>query len=217
MTLYERPYLFQLMEAGNWGEMDKRMESVFRELSRFAHSAEHRMEVYGMFYSAFSHFAHRSGRLLLDVLGEELSPGCFPYVSAEQLQRWVLHAAQLLKEEPDRDQERCWDEIVSQVQTYVQEHLSEDVSLQTLADLVYLHPVYLSRLYRARTGERLIDYIIRIKMEHAAVRLKQGGGKIYEVARMVGYFSTSYFCKTFKKQFGCTPMEYRKRQTSVSV
>lgn len=215
-TLYERPYLFQLAEAGNWDEMERRIRTVFQELSRYAHSAEHRMEVYAVFYGAFSHSAHLSGRLLFDVLGEEHSPGLWLHLSVEQLQRWVQHAAQLLKETPDRDQERCWDEIVRQVQIYVQRHLSEDVSLQTLADRVYLHPVYLSKLYRARTGERLIDYIVRIKMEHAAEQLiRRRSCKIYEAARMVGYYSSSYFCKTFKNHFGVTPAEYRKRQNSM--
>lgn len=210
-SLYARPYLFQLVEAGNWDEVDRRIQAVFRELSRYAHSVEHRMEVYAMFFGAFSHSAHRNGRLLFDVLGEEHTPGHRLLLSVEQLRRWVLSAAHRLKEEPDRDQERCWAEIVKQVQSYVQQHLGEDVSLQTLAETVYLHPVYLSKLYRAKTGERLIDYIIRIKMEHAAVVLRRDRAcKIYEVARRVGYQSSSYFCKAFKSQFGVTPVEYRK-------
>jgi AraC-like DNA-binding protein len=101
--------------------------------------------------------------------------------------------------------------IVGRVQTYIRSHLSEDVSLQGLSEQVYLHPAYLSKLYKERTGEGLSDYILRVKMEYAAkLLLLERDKKIYEIGLEVGYQNQSYFSQVFKKWYGMTPLEYRK-------
>jgi two-component system response regulator YesN len=107
--------------------------------------------------------------------------------------------------------------LVERVQAYIRNHLSEDISLQSLSEQVYLHPVYLSAMYKSRTGEGLSEYMMRIKMEHASkLLLSDSSSKIYEVARETGYRNSSYFSKVFKDRFGLTPLEYRKANAPYS-
>jgi two-component system response regulator YesN len=100
--------------------------------------------------------------------------------------------------------------IIAKVHHYIFEHLSGDVSLQTLADHVHIHPVYLSRIYKLETDETLSEYLHRIRMDKAAAMLKQTNERIYKIAQQIG-FDNTYFTRVFKKHFGITPQEYRDR------
>ncbi len=127
------------------------------------------------------------------------------------LKKWVIRAMQYLKDDATVVNKGTWSNIVGQVQSYIRSNLSEDISLQSLSERVYLHPVYLSKLYKVETGEGLSDYISNIKMEHASeLLLSDRDLKIYEVAIMVGFQNSSYFSRVFKNRFGMTPLEFRK-------
>lgn len=170
-----------------------------------------------MFFGAFALFAHRNGKLLFDLLGDPYKSGNQPFMSAEQLRKWVIYAVQKLKEENAREIKGKWADTVAQVQAYIKKNLSEDISLQSLSEQVFLHPVYLSKIYKTETGEGLTDYILRIKMEHAAkLLLSDRDCKVYEVAEKTGFQNPSYFIKVFRNQFGMTPLEYRKAYSPLA-
>lgn len=98
---------------------------------------------------------------------------------------------------------------IQKVQEYVQNNLAEDLSLNSLAEMVFFNPKYLSRLFKQVTGSNLSDYINEKKMAKAKGLLKQSHIKIHEIAKEVGYSSGPYFTKFFKKGANITPQEYR--------
>ncbi|RAV06390.1 response regulator [Paenibacillus sp. YN15] len=102
-------------------------------------------------------------------------------------------------------------DVIEQARQYIAEHITETLSLEELADRFYLSPYYFSRMFKARTGENLIDFMIRYKMEWAMGLLRNPRYKVYEVSHMVGYKSERYFSKTFKNYTGYTPHAYRSR------
>lgn len=99
--------------------------------------------------------------------------------------------------------------IIKQVHELVGSHSGHDLSVKTIADHVFLHPVYLSKIYKAETGEGLGDYIIRMRMERALYLLKHTNKKIYEITTELGYQNPQYFSKMFKKHYNMTPNEFR--------
>jgi len=99
--------------------------------------------------------------------------------------------------------------VVQRVRQFIDERLASDVSLQAIADHVFLHPVYLSKVYKLETGESISDYLFRIRMDRAAYLLKNTHHKIYEITSMLGYQNVPYFIKVFKRHFGKTPQEFR--------
>ena len=99
--------------------------------------------------------------------------------------------------------------IVNNVRNYVVQHLEDDLSLIKLADRVYLHPTYLSRLFRKNTGIKLSEYIESSRVAKAKVLLEIGNAKIYDVARAVGYDTAGSFTRFFRKSTGYSPQEYR--------
>lgn len=100
-------------------------------------------------------------------------------------------------------------DIVSKIKDYIGDHLSEDLSLARLSEVVYFNPSYLSRFFKNTTGINLIDYITEAKMQMAKELLEDQSIKIHEIASMIGIESAAYFARFFKKNTGMTPQEYR--------
>lgn len=104
---------------------------------------------------------------------------------------------------------------IYQVEQYIRLHYHEDITLNSLADLVYLNSNYLSNVFAQVTGCTLNRYIKQIRMEKAQELLLNTNMKVSDINQAVGYPNTSYFCKSFQKMFGATPERFRQRDTSL--
>ncbi|GAA3404724.1 response regulator [Paenibacillus hodogayensis] len=107
--------------------------------------------------------------------------------------------------------------ILTTVNQYIEQHLARDLSLEALADHVYLHPNYLSRLYKQIAGTRISDHIKEKRLQKAKELLANPRLKIQEVATSVGFESAHYFTKVFKKELHMTPQEFRERQQDEKI
>lgn len=99
--------------------------------------------------------------------------------------------------------------IISNAKKYIQEHYIEEITLEKLSEVLYIHPIYLSRLFKKKTGENFIDYLTKVRVEKSKALLGNCSLKIYEIAGMVGYDSPNYYTHIFKKIVGMTPKEYQ--------
>ena len=84
-----------------------------------------------------------------------------------------------------------------------------NLSLQNIADFLSLSPRYLSKKFRQCTDISLNDYILNYRMKQAAILLTDTNLSIKKVAESVGIVNENYFYQLFKKQFGCTPREFK--------
>ena len=98
---------------------------------------------------------------------------------------------------------------IRRIKKYVWTHISEDPTLETLSEVVFLTPNYISTLFKKETGISFKDYVTETKIQKAKELLKSNQLKIQDVAQAVGYHSTPYFSKTFKRVTGMYPSEYR--------
>ena len=100
--------------------------------------------------------------------------------------------------------------IVDTVIKYVQENYQQQISLQELAEQqLFMNASYLSRLFKATTGETFSKYLLTIRLKEAAELLKNSGLRISEIGEYVGFSDSSYFISCFRKQFHMTPKEFR--------
>lgn len=101
--------------------------------------------------------------------------------------------------------------LVEQIINYLEEHYNEKISLDRIADYLYLSPFYISKIFKSETGDAPIHFLIDIRMEKAKDILSSCQGlSIREVAGLVGYDDAYHFSKLFKKKFGIAPSEVRK-------
>ena len=74
--------------------------------------------------------------------------------------------------------------------------------------MVSLDQRYLTRLFKAKKGISLQQYIIDTKMKKAAILIKDFS--VADTAKMVGYDDVFNFSKMFKKNIGVSPLKYKK-------
>ncbi|MBU5348315.1 response regulator [Paenibacillus lautus] len=214
-ALYEPPTFLHLLDVGNREATVNKIHSITLELEDVRKSSQdHLMEVFFHISSAFAYAAHKNGKTMEQLLKNEydtfLSRRTF--ASVKQLETWALHFTDKLFDEIEHGIIDNKTNVIQKVKQYIHDHLSEDVTLQALADQIYLHPVYLSTIFKSETGENIRDYIIRQKMEKAAWLLRHSNDKIYQICTQIGYQNPPYFIKLFKKYFAQTPQEFRENQ-----
>lgn len=101
--------------------------------------------------------------------------------------------------------------VVEKIIDYFEDHYADKISLDQIAENMYLSPFYISRIFKAETGDTPIRYLINIRLEHAWDILKEKKElSIQEVAACVGYDDAYHFSKLFKKKFGVSPSGVKK-------
>lgn len=100
--------------------------------------------------------------------------------------------------------------IVQAALHYMRAHCSEQhLSLNDVADAVYVSQWHLSKLLNRETGQSFFDLLGSMRVEKAKRLLADPARRIHEVAEEAGYADVAHFSKSFKKHVGCTPGEYR--------
>lgn len=102
-------------------------------------------------------------------------------------------------------------QLYEDIQGYVSEHLSRDITLKEVAGRFAYSPNYFGLLFKEQVGVSFNDFVVGLRMERAKDMLQSQQFKIYEVADQVGYKSLTYFTRMFKKAFGMTPGDYKKQ------
>ncbi len=95
---------------------------------------------------------------------------------------------------------------------YVQEHLSENITLDALALYCGRHPNYLSALFKRETNKNIQNYILEERIKKAKHLITYSDYLFIDIAHLCGFESQSYFTVQFKKMVGCTPKEYRNKR-----
>ncbi|WP_217596851.1 response regulator [Cohnella sp. GbtcB17] len=213
-ALYSPPGLQQLLEAGRWADARAKLAAVFEELkSRELDTEEHMLEIVCALTNAFLYIAHLQSKTLAELSSDDADLATDPLKLSRsgQAAAWAFRMLDRLEAGSVREFKDAKYQLIVKIHRFIEERIAEDVSLQTIADHVSLHPVYLSSLYKQETGENMSDYIMRYRMEKAGMLLRTTEIKIYELASCLGFQNPPYFSKLFKSHYGITPQEYRER------
>lgn len=101
--------------------------------------------------------------------------------------------------------------LIHRINKYIHEHYQENIGRNDLAEVFYLAPEYLAKLYRKKTGKYLRDYIGEYRIEKAKELLRNPEMRVSDVAGAVGIDNFPYFSTLFKKYTGLTPNEYKQK------
>lgn len=100
-------------------------------------------------------------------------------------------------------------QMLTQVQQYIADHISEEMTIEQLSLLFNYHPNYFIRLFRRETGYTPYQYIIQQRMQYAVTQLNVGMPND-AVCYACGYTDSSTFTRAFRKYYGVAPQKYRK-------
>ncbi|MCL6456470.1 MAG: helix-turn-helix domain-containing protein [Gorillibacterium sp.] len=103
---------------------------------------------------------------------------------------------------------------IREVKGYIErEYANADLSLNHLCDVFGLNGKYLSRLFKEDFGEKLVDYMVRVRIEESIKLLEETSLSLQQIANEVGYIHDISYIRAFKKVIGTTPGDYRKQHT----
>lgn len=211
-SLYEPPTLIHLLEASGWASVEGKLGTVFDEMEREgADSPEQLLEVYFSIASSYSYIAHKNGKSLSCLMGqdyERMAKGR-PFRSVQDLKDWAFRGLERIRKDMDQEMKYSRSSLIKEIRNFIEKNMFQDISLNIIAEHVFLHPVYVSTIYKLETDENLSDYLLRVRMEKAEYMLKNTSDKIFEIAARIGYQRPHSFNFAFKKKFGMTPQNYR--------
>lgn len=101
------------------------------------------------------------------------------------------------------------DYIIDYITSYVEEHYTEDIYLDLLAEKLNLSTAYISSYFKTKLDINLTDYINNYRIKKSIQIIENSQLKVKDIAKQVGFANSNTFTRLFKKFSGFTPQEYR--------
>ncbi len=124
------------------------------------------------------------------------------------LQKILIYINQLYRKDKHVQFPNIMPELISKTLKYIEEHLSDDLTLENIATIFHYNGTYISRYFKKITGLSLHEYIVNKRLERAKQYL-ESGVLPFEACLKAGFNDYSNFAKTFKKHFGFSPKKYQ--------
>lgn len=169
---------------------------------------------------------HNDGHHLLQIqFGVSLAERLSLYQVVEQIeQKWSMrqglegfHANALLQgllyellKQLQTDGYQNPSEAVNTVMKHIDAHYNQELRLNQMAELVHCSARQLQRWFKQQKQIGPMEYVIKIRMNHAAQLLQHTVATVREIAESIGYRNVFYFSRAFKKYYGFSPLNYRR-------
>lgn len=141
----------------------------------------------------------------------EVTEKVYAAQSLAQVRNTIVSFLNSLSSKSDVKKEK--NSIVARVKQYVNESYSDPLlSVALISEQMGISTAYLSSLFKKKTGQNLVKYILECRMNHARELLLTTNLKVSEVGEKVGYLNTSYFISIFRANVECSPAKYRERR-----
>ncbi|HZG78831.1 MAG TPA: helix-turn-helix domain-containing protein [Paenibacillus sp.] len=107
-------------------------------------------------------------------------------------------------------------QVIQEVRRFIEEQASNpNLSLSLIGERFQMSTSYVSRLFKDEFGENFVDYVAKVRIEHAKRLLRETGESIHDIATTIGYTNYMTFNRVFKKVTATTPSEYRSRHQTM--
>lgn len=181
------------------------------------------MAAYSALFTVLRTDSRRSVHLKEDAL-KEILPGCMALCrgnsSKNRKSGTVLNAlglfiiselCEIYSRECSETHTKTGSMAVLQCVRFMNEHLGESLSLETLSAAAYLSPSALCRNFENVFGTPPMQYLHKLRLQKARELLQSTSLPLNEIALLCGFYDASHFCRRFKEHSGIAPKEYRKR------
>lgn len=174
-----------------------------------------------VFLTAFDEFGYAKKAIEVKALDYLLKPGsdeelqavleeAFSLVEADRQPVRTAVARTGLKTEENIEKVKL-NAVGEEIRSYIEEHYSEDISLQDVAGEMGYSDAYFCKLFKQCFDRNFITYLNDFRTEKAIELLRDVTVSIKDISSRVGYRDANYFTRIFKRQTGFTPSEYRNK------
>lgn len=203
-----------------WNKIEEVIDEYVNDISEeFADNADYLKVLSLEFLNHFSTIISKHGHSIREIIGEQ---AYFEKLSAiknkivmrsflkEIIRQSLTYVDEMSGKRSTLLVERAKDVIMNDLS-------NTELGLNYIATALYVNASYLSRIFKQETGEGIIEYITRNRMEVSMYLLDTTQLKIYQIAERVGISDAHYFSICFKKHLGMTTKEYRNRRRAKVV
>lgn len=106
---------------------------------------------------------------------------------------------------------------VESMVAWVEVNMEENPTLDKMSDFVGYSSFYCSAKFHEVVGVSFKEYVIKRKLELAAIELRNINCRIIDIAVKYGFSSNEAFTRAFSKRYGCSPRHYRKEQSQLPM
>lgn len=157
------------------------------------------------------HYAYESGGMTYEFRSRaDYLPTIMALDDAESIKRWFLGKIKTAGRNVSTKASEKSLGAVEAAKAYIQAHYSRDISLDEVSQRANISPYYFSKIFKEDVGEGFVEYLTKIRMEKAKELLTTTEHSMKEICAMVGYADPNYFSRSFKKNVGVTPTEYKQ-------
>jgi two-component system response regulator YesN len=109
-------------------------------------------------------------------------------------------------------------ELIEKVNLYIESQFAEPITLQMIADHVYLNTNYFCKVYKDVTGKTFNEYVTEVRLQKACELLDNNQGlQVAIVSELAGFGNKQNMIRAFKKNLGMTPSDYRTMANSMKI
>lgn len=156
-------------------------------------------------------FAEQQGALTAVESTDNLTVVTIDFVPAQTASTSSQHAGTDTATPKEIDIDTADARLLAKITDTVEAHIADsDFNVTRLQELLGLGSKLLYRKVKQMTGKTPVEFIRHIRMQRAAIMLREGRFSVSEVMYMVGFSNSSYFSKVFQKTYGITPNEYSR-------
>lgn len=131
--------------------------------------------------------------------------------SVEDLSYLIINILDIFTENVFKFSESKNPVLIKKCIAYINEHYKENITLDTVANMVHLNASYFSSVFKKEMGASFSSYLNKIRIEQSKLLLKNTDYSILNIALEVGFEDQSYFSKVFKSLTNMTPKQYKQR------
>lgn len=115
------------------------------------------------------------------------------------------------------DTKNSYLESINKAIEFIESNLTNNIQLKDIATRANLSHYHFHRVFKSLTGDTIKDFLTRLRLEKAAVKLKHSQNEIGQIAVDCGYQNHETFTRAFKDYFGLTPLEYRNSIKELTI
>ncbi|MFC0472505.1 AraC family transcriptional regulator [Halalkalibacter kiskunsagensis] len=211
MFFYPREFETRIMESLEVGDL-KEAEQTLNEFSKAVSSFESYNSIYQCFHLLLSSIIfslEKKGKSIIDIFEPDLFGQLKAIQTLDEINKWFMNDLfplyQSLSDESDMSNGSL---AVKQICQFINENISQDITLTQCAEMVNFTPSYLSRLFKKEVGMNFRDYVLMRKVEMAKSLCVETDSKVSEIADAVGY-SERNLNRLFQRYVDMTLSQYR--------
>ncbi len=210
----EQPYFDEpvlVLNASGKADFAKlqRNAAFLRKYEGLCHQSKYRTAAYGARLEKLAALlpagwdaVHAEGKALLSAFGAS--------TECSGLHSLITHLTEASDTAVSKIKANTKPEVLTAM-TYIEEHLEDDLSIQSVSRIVNYHYAYFSNLFKKETGMNYSDFVANARINRAKSMLTGSECTLQEIADRCGFKNVPYFCSKFKHVTGMTPGQWREK------